>query len=132
MSISDKDWNKALDCAASQFEGYWRNKKQLLLEPDQRRAAINDALQHAVGILQLKHMLAAEQNKWPDDVPLWVIALAKQPGHFPYADNYADGDKWQDFVGEHVVMMWDTFTPAQKVAIIMDAERSFQDGLSQG
>lgn len=127
MSISDKDWNRAVDCAASQFEGYWRNKKQLLLEAGQRRSALNDALQHAVGILQMEHLLASAQSEWSDDVPLWVIALAKQSGGFPYADNVVEGEKWQDYVGEHVVMMWDTFTRAQKVAIIMDADGRFQD-----
>lgn len=131
-SISDSDWNRAVDSATAQFEGYWRNRKHLLLEGVQRRVAINDALQHAVGILQLRHAAAATQNRWPDDVPMWVIAIAKKPGSFPYSDPYVDGDKWQDFVGEHVIMMWDTFTPAHKVAIIMDAEGRFQDGLSQG
>jgi hypothetical protein len=50
-SPTDEEWNKAVDCAASQFESYWHNDE--LKTPQQRRAAIDDALQHAWGLLSL-------------------------------------------------------------------------------
>lgn len=44
-------WKRALDCAARQFENYYR--ADMLADPAQRRVALDDALQHAVGILSL-------------------------------------------------------------------------------
>ena len=51
MAISDETWNSMLNCACQQFEGYVRADK--LKTPDERRIAIGDALQQAVGIMQL-------------------------------------------------------------------------------
>ena len=51
MNISDETWERALDCAARQFESYVRQGK--LATQEERRIAIGDALQHAVGIIQM-------------------------------------------------------------------------------
>ncbi len=47
----DATWERALNCACSQFESYVRRDELRTLE--QRRIALNDALQHAVGIIEL-------------------------------------------------------------------------------
>jgi hypothetical protein len=50
--MTDTDWETALDCAARQLESYARQGK--LSTPEERRIALGDALQHAVGILQIR------------------------------------------------------------------------------
>jgi hypothetical protein len=44
-------WERALNCACHQFESYVRQEK--LTTPEDRRIALSDALQHAVGLLQI-------------------------------------------------------------------------------
>jgi hypothetical protein len=60
------------------------------------------------------------------NAPKWVIALARKP-EFPSTNQkYLADNTWQDCVGEHVIMMWDTFSTAQRCAIILDADALFQ------
>jgi hypothetical protein len=47
--VTDETYERALRSAASQLEGYARENK--LRTPEERFAALNDALQHAVGII---------------------------------------------------------------------------------
>jgi hypothetical protein len=48
---SDEDWNRALQCAAEVLESYAQHNG--LKTRTERYVALNDALQHAVGILQM-------------------------------------------------------------------------------
>lgn len=50
MKISDELWERALNSAHRQLESYARQGQ--LSNQDERRRALNDALQHAVGIIQ--------------------------------------------------------------------------------
>lgn len=50
--MTDDTWNKALACAHSQYETYVKQGKTAT--ENQRLAALNDALQHAVGIIRLR------------------------------------------------------------------------------
>lgn len=52
--MRDEIWQRAIDCAAQQFEGYVRQGK--IETPAQRRAALDDAFQHAFGIIELAKM----------------------------------------------------------------------------
>ena len=52
MRISEETWTIAVRCAASQFESYVRRGETLT--PEQRAKAIGDALQHAIGIIQMR------------------------------------------------------------------------------
>lgn len=49
--MTDAAWERALNSAARQFESYVRQGR--LETPEQRREALSDALQHAVGLLKL-------------------------------------------------------------------------------
>jgi hypothetical protein len=53
--VTDETWNRALDCAFHQFESYHRQGQ--LNTPAERKAALADALQHAVGIIRVSEML---------------------------------------------------------------------------
>ena len=55
-AIDDAAWERALKCACSQFESYAR--KDQLATPEQRRIALDDAMQHAVGLLKLSLLSA--------------------------------------------------------------------------
>jgi hypothetical protein len=57
--VTDAEWSHAMDSAVSQFEGYVRRDE--LKTPEQRRRALDDAFQHAYGILAL----AATQEPKP-------------------------------------------------------------------
>lgn len=59
-NISDDDWQKAVDCAARQFEGHYRNNR--LGTPEERRGAIHDIVSHAIGILQMRELSAASKS----------------------------------------------------------------------
>lgn len=52
MSITTETWKKALHCAHSQYERYVQQGKVTTAE--ERLCALNDALQHAVGIISLR------------------------------------------------------------------------------
>lgn len=52
--MRDETWKKALDCAAEQYESYVRNGN--VGTPERRRVALDDALQHAFGIIELDRM----------------------------------------------------------------------------
>jgi hypothetical protein len=51
MSISDETWKRALDCAVRTLERYAQQGQ--LATPEQRRVALGDALQHAIGIIEV-------------------------------------------------------------------------------
>ena len=55
-AIDDAALERALKCACSQFESYAR--KDQLATPEQRRIALDDAMQHAVGLLKLSLLSA--------------------------------------------------------------------------
>lgn len=52
ISRSDEDWKAALDCATSVFESYPYQPQ--LFNAKERRAMIDDILQHAVGLLSAR------------------------------------------------------------------------------
>ena len=52
MNVSDEDWERALNCAQTVMEGYHR-KLQVSTEAG-RRAALDDSMQHAFGLLSLR------------------------------------------------------------------------------
>lgn len=60
-NISDDDWQKAVDCAARQFEGHYRNNR--LGTPEERRGAIHDIVSHVIGILQMRELSAASEGE---------------------------------------------------------------------
>lgn len=49
IEITDATWKRALNCAHEQLESHFRQGG--LSTKDARRAALDDALQHAVGII---------------------------------------------------------------------------------
>lgn len=55
IEISDETWKRALTSAANQFEMYVR-LSGALSTPTKRMAALDDALQHAVGLIRLAEM----------------------------------------------------------------------------
>jgi hypothetical protein len=54
--MTNETWNRALDCAFRQFESYYRQGK--LNTPAERKLALADALQHALGLIRV-----AERNE---------------------------------------------------------------------
>lgn len=52
MKITDETWTVALRCAHSQYEGHVRQGR--VATEEQRMQALSDALQHAVGIIQMR------------------------------------------------------------------------------
>lgn len=68
MRISDETWGRAVDAAASQFENYWHRRYTDLDTPEQRRNAIGDALQHAIGVINLADMRNPELSDGASDV----------------------------------------------------------------
>ncbi len=71
---SDEQWKRAIDCAASQFESYVRRNELSTME--QRRAALDDAFQHAYGLLSL----ALHASQAPDGEGWREISAAPKDG----------------------------------------------------
>jgi hypothetical protein len=69
-----EQWRRAIDSAASQFESYVRQDE--LKTAEQRRAALDDAFQHAYGLLALSTSppLPVAEREWQDKLPENILA----------------------------------------------------------
>lgn len=58
---NNSEWERALDCAARQFETYARRGQ--IGTPEDRRIALSDALQHAIGLLRMHGQRPAQTQR---------------------------------------------------------------------